>query len=42
MASIEVHFTEYFDGETVVVSGADGELLRAEGLKTDMRTSLLI
>lgn len=40
MAQVEVHFTEYFDGKTVAVSSAGRELLRVEGLRTDMRTNL--
>jgi hypothetical protein len=40
MAEVEVHFTEYFGGETVAVSSQGRELLRAERLHTDMRTSL--
>jgi hypothetical protein len=40
MVEIEIHFTEYFDGETVVISSAGQELYRAGQLKTDMRTSL--
>lgn len=40
MAEIELHFTEFFDGETVLVSNDSGELYRGERLKTDMRKSL--
>lgn len=40
MADIEIHFTEYFDGETVVISGQEGELHRAQQLKTDVRKGL--
>jgi hypothetical protein len=40
MAEIEIHFTEYFAGETVVISSAGRELFRAEHLKTDLRTGL--
>jgi hypothetical protein len=40
MPEIEVHFSEYFDGETVAASAAGHEIFKAERLKTDMRTSL--
>src|SRR5262249_11280882 len=39
MAEVEFQFTEYFDGETVVISSAGRELHRAEQLKTDVRKS---
>ena len=40
MVEIEIQFTEYFDGETVVISSEGRELYRSGKLKTDMRTSL--
>jgi hypothetical protein len=40
MAEIEIHFTEYFDGETVVISSANRTLSRVEHIKTDLRTGL--
>jgi hypothetical protein len=40
MAEIEIHFTEYFDGETVVISCANRALSRVEHIKTDLRTGL--
>ena len=40
MAEIEIHFTEYFDGETVMISSENRELARFDHLKTDLRTGL--
>jgi hypothetical protein len=40
MAEIEVHFTEYFDGEAAIGFLDGREVFRAEELKTDLRTGL--
>jgi len=40
MAEIEVHFTEYFEGDTIVILCEGRELYTATYLTTDVRTSL--
>src|ERR1700752_2029969 len=40
MAEIEIHFTEYFDGDVVKISRGSQELHSSEPLKTDVRIGL--
>ena len=40
MPEIEIHLTELFQGETVVVSAGGREVFRGEGIRTDFATSL--
>ncbi len=40
MTEIELQFTEFFQGETVIVSIDGREIAREARLKTDMRTGL--
>ena len=40
MAEAEIHLTEYFAGETVVISAGGHEAVRVERVKTDLRKGL--
>ena len=40
MPEIEIHLTELFSGETVIVSAGGLEVFRGEGIRTEFTTSL--